>query len=482
MSTPTQTPPAEIEAAAPAPRRETAEKDRLSFREKLSYGSGLVGFSFGYSGINALAYPIFNITLGVSPTLIGLVLSISRLWDAITDPWMGSISDNCRWRWGRRKPFILIGSVLCALVFPLMWWVPTNVGPDAAFWWFLIGALLFFTAFTVFSVPYMSLSYELTPDSRERTRLAGFSSFVGKVTTMSLPWVYRVAQSDVFSSTLQGMRVLSLLIGLAFVASAIPIMLNCKERFSRTAAKQRKIGVWEGIRETAKNRPFVALVLISMTMQAGMSMIGSLGIYVNSYYIFAGDTKAGAACAAIGGTVYSVLSMIAIPFVMWCANRFGKRRAMLVCLISCLAATASKFFCYTPALPWLQFVSVVLMAPGQTAFFVLLGPMKADTADYDEYRTGMRREGTYAAVSAWVEKVGLTCALFMSGAILDLTGFRIELGADQGDGVMLLIRVLFAFVPAVAILLSLYLLRFYPLTEDQMFKIRDEMEAKRGAA
>ena len=76
----------------------------------------------------------------------------------------------------------------------------------------------------------------------------------------------------------------------------------------------------------------------------------------------------------------------------------------------------------------------------------------------------------------------LTCALFMSGAILDLTGFRIELAADQGEGVMLLIRVLFAFVPAVAILVALYLLRFYTLTEERMLAIRAEMEARRGAA
>lgn len=461
--------------------RQTAPKDKVSFREKLSFSLGLVGFSFGYSGVNALAYPIYNMTLGVSPTLIGLVLAISRLWDAVTDPIMGSISDNSRMRWGRRKPFILIGSALCAVVFPLMWFVPQGIGENSAFWWFLIGALIFYTCFTVFSVPYLSLSYELTPDSKERTRISAFSSLVGKLTTMSLPWVYRLAQADYFESTMQGMRVLSLLIGLAFVAFSVPMILNCKERFQHTASRQKKIGIMQGLRETMKNRAFVALVFIAMLMQGGTSMIGSLGIYINSYYIFDGDTKAGASLAATSGMVYTIVSILAIPVVMTLANRYGKRNMMMACLICCVTSSISKFFLYTPAAPYLQMISVALMAPGQTAFYVLLGPMKADAADYDEYLTGLRREGTYTAVSNWVEKVGLTVALFMSGFILDLAGFQVALGHEQAPGTFLTIRVLFAFVPAVALGLGLFLLKFYPLTDDRMYAIRDEMEARRGA-
>jgi GPH family glycoside/pentoside/hexuronide:cation symporter len=172
--------------------------------------------------------------------------------------------------------------------------------------------------------------------------------------------------------------------------------------------------------------------------------------------------------------------MLAIPVVTMLANRWGKRNMMVACLICCVASSISKFFFYTPDAPYLQMISVVLMAPGQTAFFVLLGPMKADTADYGEYTTGMRSEGTYTAVSNWIEKVGLTVALFMSGFILDLSGFKIALGHDQTPETFLIIRSLFAFVPAVALGTGLFLLRYYPLTDDRMYAIRDEMEARRG--
>ena len=461
--------------------RKTSEKDKTTFLEKISYAFGLVGFSIGYSGVNNLAYPIFNMTLHVSPTLIGLVLGLSRLWDALTDPLMGSISDNAKLRWGRRKPFILLGSILCALVFPLMWFVPLSFGPDSAFWWFLIATLLFYTCFTIYSVPYLSLSYEMTPDSKERTRISAVSSLVAKLTSMTLPWVYRLAQADFFPSTMVGMRVLSVLMGIAFVGFAIPMIFNCKERFQKTSKTQKKIGVISGLKETAKNRPFVLIVSIATLMQGSISMIASLGIYINSYYIFGGDTKLGASYAAMSGMVYAFGSIAAIPVVTYLSNRLGKRNVMFMCLSCCIVASFSKFFFYTPAAPFLQFISVGLMAPGQTAFYVLLNPMKADTADYDEYKTGLRREGTYAAVSNWVEKVGLTVALFLSGYILDFANFDVILGGDQTDATFLTIRLLFTFVPVVGLGIGIILLYFYPLTDDRMYEIRDEMEGRRGA-
>lgn len=466
--------------AISADRAGTSDRDRVPVSEKLCYGSGLVGFMFGNSGVNALAYPFFNMTLGVSPTLIGLVLAAGRLWDAFTDPVVGSLSDNARYSWGRRKPFILVGAILCALFFPLIWFVPAGAGPGTAGIWFLVTTLLFFTAFAVFSVPYLSLSYELTPDPHERTRVAAVSSFVGKIAGMALQWVYPLAQAGFFVSVIAGVRWLSLGIGACILLFTLPVLWKCRERFQKAARNQKKIGLWEGLRETFRNRPFLLLVTIVMLMQASTSMIGALGLYVNSYYIFGGDTKTGAAFAAGGNTLYSILSILSIPLVAGLARRFGKRAVMAGCLVIGVAASLSKFFLYRPDLPYLQFLSIGLIAPSYTAFWVLVGPMKADTADYDEARTGLRREGSYAAVSNWIEKLGLTAALVLSGLLFDVSGFDVSRGAAQGPGTLLILRVLFAFVPAFAMALGMLLLYFYPLNERKMHEIREQMEARRG--
>ncbi len=462
------------------PSHPTTDKDKVPHRERFSYASGLVAFTYGYSGLSNLAYPIFNMTLGVSPTLVGLVLALSRIWDAFTDPFMGSISDNSRLKRGRRIPFILIGSILCGITFPLIWFVPEWFSKGAAFWYFLVTTLLFFTAFTVFSVPYLSLFYELTPDANERTRVSAVNSLVAKIAGLSTAWVYPIAQASIFATTMIGMRWMAVLIGVVFIVFSLPVVFGCKERFRQTAEKQEKIGLIKGMKETLTNRAFLILVGVVVLMQASISAVGSLGIYINSYYLFDGDTKVGASFAAIGGIVYTSVSIASIPIATWLANRYGRRQVVIGCISFGIFAMMSKFFTFTPAAPYLQFVSVAMVAPVHTAFWVLLSPMKADTADYDEYRTGLRREGSYAAVSNWLEKAGLTVSLLVSGAVLDLIGFNVELSGAQSESTFFLMRSLYAFLPAILLTGALVLMVIYPLSEARMLAIRKEMETRRG--
>lgn len=463
------------------PRHSTPERDRLSFLEKLSYGSGAIPFAFAYMGIKQLAFPIFNMTFGISATLIGVVLAVGRLWDAFTDPLMGTISDNARTRWGRRRPYILLGAMLCALAFPLMFFVPEQASTQLHFTWLLVSALLMYTASTVYSVPWLSLSYELTPDSIERVRVQAYRAYIGGAVAMALPWIYRWAQADVFGSTVSGMRWISLLVSMAFIAFAVPVFLGCRERYMKTASSQSRMSLGPALRETARNRAFLLLVIgIVTSMLCGPMLVGSLGIYINSYHIFNGDTKAGASLAAMAGTVVVIIKYIIIPVALKLSDRYGKISVMRGALVLALAGSVSKFFFYTPEMPYLQFASVILLGPAFTSFWLLVDPMKADCADYDELQTGHRREGTYAAVANWIEKVCITVILLFSGLIIDLSGFNPALGGDQPVGTLLILRLAFAGVPALCSAVALVCLHYYPLTDERMQEIREALVARRG--
>jgi GPH family glycoside/pentoside/hexuronide:cation symporter len=463
------------------PPHQTQKKDRLSVSEKLCYGSGSIPFTFAYMGLGTLAFPIFNITLGMSATLIGVVLGIGRLWDAVTDPVMGSISDNARTRWGRRRPFILLGGILCGIAFPIMYMVPAGWDQQGIFIWFLVTALIMYTASTVLSVPWLSLSYELTPDSMERVRIQAYRTYIGAGVGMALPWIYRLAQADVFGSTMTGMRWLSLLVGVAFMIFVLPVFFGTRERYAKTAGKQQKIGVITGLKETLKNRPFLILVGgIVTTMLCAPMLVGSLAIYINCYHVFEGDTKAGAALAATASTLFVTIKFIIIPGTLKLSSLFGKRTVMRWSLIIGFFASISKFFFYTPHMPYLQFATIALLAPALTTFWLLVDPMKADCADYDEYTTGMRREGTYAAVANWIEKVSITVVLLFSGVIIDLSGFDPDLGGNQPENTMLILRLAFSIVPTIAFSIALLALHFYPLGENKMHEIRLELEKRRG--
>ena len=169
------------------------ESERLPRRTKIFYSSGAVTEVLMGNLIGALAYPIYHIGLGVNPALMGVALFIPRLWDAFADIIIANISDNIHTRFGRRKPFILIGTVFTAVFTVMLWWPPTGFSANSLFIYFFVISALYYTAYTVFTIPYHALGPELTSDYNERIRLMSYKSFLmGLGGTLFLPWAYKL--------------------------------------------------------------------------------------------------------------------------------------------------------------------------------------------------------------------------------------------------------------------------------------------------
>lgn len=458
-----------------------AQSDRTSWTERLGFASGTLPYNFG-TGIITLAYPIYNITLGMSPTLIGVVLAMSRLWDGCLDPMVGSASDNFRSKWGRRRPFIAVGAVLCGLIYPLIWFVPTHWSEMRAFGYFLVTTLVFYTAFAVYSVPYSTLGYEMSTDSNERVRITAVRAFVSKFTFFILPWIFSAAQLPYFKSTIAGMRFIGVIMGILFIVLAIPSVLLTRERYAKQAVKQVKVPIREGLRLTLQNRPFLYLEGIVLGLLIGTNMVNQLGIYVNSYYVFAGNTAAGAALQAKAQTLYAFAGMATIPIVTRMATRHGKLRVIRWCIVLGIIASISKYFCYSRAIPELQYLSMLLLSPAFSGFWVLVEPMKADSADYDEHVSGLRREGMYAAVGSWLEKTALTATMLGASILLDLSGFNVARGGAQDETTLQAIRLGFAGVPTLLLCGSLFLSLRYPLPDDRVKLIKNELTQRHAPA
>ena len=134
----------------------TAPEDHLSVGQKFSYGLGaiannMLGGAIGYMSI------VLNVGLGMNPALVGTLQAIPRFTDALTDPVMGYISDNTRSRFGRRRPYIFIGSIFVGLIFALMWQLPAGHSQTFYFWIFLAASILFFLAYTVYATPFVEI-------------------------------------------------------------------------------------------------------------------------------------------------------------------------------------------------------------------------------------------------------------------------------------------------------------------------------------
>jgi GPH family glycoside/pentoside/hexuronide:cation symporter len=467
-------PPAE-RMSAPVPLA-----DRLPLVAKLGFGFGGMAYALMSNGVGNLAMFVLNIGLGVNPALVGLGLALPRLYDAITDPIVGHVSDNLRTRFGRRKPLMLVGGVGSGLAFAAIWILPAGWSENAYFAYFLGMSLVFYTFATLFGVPWAALGYAMTPDYDERTRLMGFNTFLKSVAMLLMPWLYALTRLPVFSDPLTGARVVGSLVGVLMILLAISSVLMCPEKSVQTQGGAPGESLCGQLRGTFSNVPLLLASAIVFTVCLGIFSISSISPYILIYYIHGGDQTAASVLIGMGGTVWQVGSLIFVPVVTVLATRLGKRHALIIFLFGALVGNALKWFCYTPAHPLLALIPPVFIAMGFCALWVLVASMMADVCDYEELRSGRRSEGFLGAVFTWIMKMGTTLAFASSGLMLNFTGFQQALGGNQTPDAIFHMRLLDAGLPIAAILCAIALAVIYPLNERRSREIRATLEQRRG--
>ena len=416
----------------------TRPEDRIRFSQLAAYGAGgLIPIAlFNIAGI--LVGLMGNISLGLSAFWLGFILIIPRLWDALSDPIIGHLSDNTRTRWGRRRPYLLVGGLLVAVFFVVMLWIPKG---DMVRAWFpsdtgyqafqlvyiLFTLLLFFTSVNIFEIPHCALGMELTSDYHERTRLFSAKSFVGNLFAMSTPWLFSLASMEVFKGTggneADGMRYVSLLIAAILIPLSLWWTFKLREPGFVKAAKHEKTPFWQDMKRTARNKNFVMLTLTIFTLAMGFNFVQLLGSYIPIFYVFGGDKVAGARLLGINGTVWAVTGLLAVFPLNWISPKLGKRNTLTLAILLMCLAQLSKILCYNPAYPYLIIIPTVLLSAGMLFFFTLGSSMVGDICDEDELKTGYRAEGSYYSVFWWFIKMGTALASLVAGALIVLTMF-----------------------------------------------------------
>lgn len=432
--------------------------------------------------ISVLAVPIYSIALGVSPALIGVALMIPRLWDAFSDPVMGCISDNFRSRWGRRRPLILLGSVLLCVTFPLLWTPNPSWGQSGLFTYFLVMLIGYYTAYTIWGVPWNALGFEMTPDYNERTRVqawrAGFATAAG----LYISWTYKLCflfnKNEVI-----GARYVGLLIGLILLITGSASAFVCRERVETQV--QKKIKLIPAFVTTLKNRPFLLACGTVALFILGVILVQPMAIYVNIYYVFQNSTSARAAASTVtglGGMLGAILGLISIPGISWLATHWGKKQTLMLGLVTTAASFLSQYWTFCPDHPWLQLVSYGLKSPSIAFIWLILPSMVADVCDVDELGTGLRREGMYSAVYTWMIKIGVSIGLVFSGFVLTLSGIKTGMGIhSQSSQSILILRILFSLVPFICTLGAAWLIYRYPLTEKKMTEVKAQIDQMKTA-
>ena len=467
-------------SAPPAPLA-TPDAERVSPGVRAAYGSSAFAENLAINSVNQLANPVFNLTLGVSPVLVGAAIALPRLWDAVMDPWIGHASDRCQSRWGRRRPFILIGAFLTALCAAGIWFFPDGRSPMFYFGWLAAGSFLLSTAYSIFVVPYGALGLELTRDYHERTRLMGAKSMLHKLSGVVNQWLLKIVQLVGQNSLVAGSRFCGVIIGCLVAALGAITVWRVPERARPVVAATPKLSLWRGWRETMKRGDFIRLGSAQMLIYASFLVIDNTGFYLNVFYVNGGDMAKGALLKGLAGMCFQLGGLAAIPGIVWLSQRIGKKNTFLLCTVSLVIAGVAKWFCYVPDAGWLLVIPSLLLAPGLVAVMVLVPSMTADICDLDEVTTGERREGMFNAVLGWKLKVALSGSIFLAGVALDLTGWDTSLKAAQSADTFFAMRIAFSAGTIVLALLAAAIIAGYRVTEEAVAESRRAIQ-RRGLA
>ncbi len=469
--------------------RHIPPEDRVPVSQKIGYGLGSVLDMWGHWLYPNLMGQVFNIFLGVSANLIGTATLLIKLFDAAADPLFGWLSDNTRSRFGRRRPFILVGAVLAGIGLPLMMAVPQGWSEMQYFWFIIISNAIFIPIMSCFFMPYQSLGSELTPNYHERTSVMSYRGAIQKVPELALFFTAQFTTLAIWNDEITGKpnilkaaQVYTAGLGVIMIIVGVVMFFLLRERYydKVVSRRQEHISIRETLWQTLKCKPFRIQLSMKLAYAMGTSMVSALGYYNTVYYVCKGDLNAAGKWNFFMGVAGMVFGFMGIPTFAYLARRLGKRHAMAIILTAAIGAFVATWWLYNPNHPWMQIFATGLIAFTGAGFWMLDGSITADVVDYDELETAKRREGAFASCGSWIMKVGVAVGAAASFYILAATGFDAKLGGDQTERTLTMIRVLLVVIPVVGLLLALLALSRFRLTQQALSDIRGQLEARRG--
>jgi GPH family glycoside/pentoside/hexuronide:cation symporter len=457
----------------------------LPFRTKLGWGVGGFAEAVMANGMSTLLNPIYNIALRLDPAKLGLIGSLPRFFDAIYDIWLGNLSDNTRTRWGRRRPFIFAGALLCSIFFMAVWWVPVGWSAAGQLGFFALMSTGYWLSFGTFAIPYNALGFELTSEFTERTSVQAYRFFAIQASTFALAGLYPLCFLKLFTShtapgvppEVTGARWVTLLFGAAVLIAGIAPALFSRENLSDQ--RRPEIAITTAIRMTFTDRLFLHFMAMIVVSIFGASTAAALGLYVTIYHVFGGQRQPAANLmfkVSICVTICTLLLTLVLPAV---ARRLGKRGMIVAGQLLIAAGGVSAWWLYTPAHPYWQIGSSLLLTAGMACFQILYGSFLGDICDVDELRSGIRREGMYGAAATFLNKVIYASQGMLVGAVLSWSGYSATLNV-QSTAAIWRVRMVYSGAPALFAMIGIVFAITFPITARQSAEVQRRLAEKRS--
>jgi len=428
--------------------------------------------------------------VGLEPRLASFGALAGIVWDAINDPIIGILSDRLNTRWGRRRPFLLWFAIPFGLSFIMLWSAPNWDNPTALLIYVTVTFMIADTLQTLISVPFLSLTPELTSDYDERTTLTSFRSFfqlVGALTVVvAAPAIVDMVLAS-GGSQQQGFMLVGAIFG---GIGAIPLLLlGIFVREKSTPQQTESLPFRETLKAAWQNIPFRYAVGIHMLNWSAVDMVAVAFPFFLLYWVAQGDLLASiqifgfdlAYESAFFGVLMSVCILF-IPFWLWLARWRNKREAYMMGMIFWVIVQLMMFTIQPGDTNYLLVVAA-LAGIGVSAAYTLPDSMFADVIEWDELRTRRRQEGIFYGIRTLIRKLTGALVIFITLQLLGGSGYvsppEGTLQFMQANSALQMMRLLVSPVSAAIVFGTIILAWLFPLSREQYARIQKLLEQRR---
>lgn len=446
----------------------TRATPRLSWREKLSYGVGDMGFNFYWANIATFLMFFYTDVFGISAAAAGSMLFAIKITNAFTDPIIGAVADRTQTRFGKFRPYLIWMALPLAGAGVLTYTTPA-LGAAGKLIWAYATYLFLMVCYTGINIPYNALSGVMSRDPQERTTINGLrfifafggSALVTATTLRLVKWLGG-------GNERLGWPLTMAVWGAAATGLFAATFFNTRERIAPPPAQRTQVR--QDVKDLAHNGPWLVLFFLALIIMITITLRTATAAYYFKYYVRRPDLMAAfvpayMASAAVGALLTPLLT------------RFADKKRLLIFLMSITGVLSIAFY-------FIPNDQIAWMFGLQIAIGLVLGPksplafaMYADTADYNEWRTGRRATALTFAAATFSQKLGTALAAAVMGWLFAALGYvaNVTQTARSITGMLMLM----SFIPAAFAFLAAAIMLFYRLDNEKMARIQEDLAQRK---
>lgn len=437
---------------------------------KITWGIGALGVAFMMNTVASLSLFYLISVLKFPPAVAGLVVFIPKLFDAVTDPIVGTWSDKLAKGKSRRRPFLIAGAVISSLSFLMIFTTPIFEAQIFTIAYVFTALMIFALGYTIFNIPYMAMPAEMTNDYHERSSIHSYRmiavSAAGFIAGSGVALLLEILGRTDWSSY----AVIGVLGALLIFATMMTAWLGTKNaRF--TEAPAVRPSMLKEMGHVFTNKHFIRLLLVKLCQLLGVAAtISSL-----KYFVLNVITR-DFADLAIYGVVIGIASIIAAPLVVRLSKSLGKSQSYILFTTIYVFVVASWILAQPNEPMTYILIRGAFLGVASTGSIIMAMSILTDIINYDSKITGVRREGVFTAFYSFTEKFTFALGPLLVSLALQFAGFSEDLSEAEKRSPEIRHAILLgmAYIPVLMGVLSIVILSGYKLKQSDIVEKKSE--------